>query len=429
MSDSPADLQPSGSGQREDGGREATAPDTSPPPPLAGAGLARSPVRLLLRWARWLVPIAAVAWLLTSGGIDFSGLNIPGGRRHYLVLGAAIWLCTMLLSYVRHRTILRAMGVPITLRQAVHVGWIGSFYNMVLFGGVGGDLVKVGYLLKITGGQRRAAILSSLPVDRALGALALFVIGGGAVLLSWDEFAAEPRLHAVVVGTFAALGVVGLGGVATLATLARTRVTGLIAWSVGLLLLAAPLLLEWSDASGELARQLLRSLWMTLAIVAAVALLGVAVAPLLLPGRPLAETVRNRLPLGRAVMAVVDSVLALRERVGSLTVAFALALVLQTGCVAGIYCFAQAVPIEPHPTVGHVLFAVPASMVANALPLPGGGLGVGETTLEVLLRLCKVDGEPVTSGAETFLLTRIVLTTLSLLGLPLSFLRVTPRRP
>ena len=58
-------------------------------------------------------------------------------------------------------------------------------------------------------------------------------------------------------------------------------------------------------------------------------------------------------------------------------------------------------------------------MVANALPVPGGGLGVGENAFDGLLRLCRDEnGTPITGGAAIFLIWRFCAIVIGLVGLP-----------
>ena len=73
-----------------------------------------------------------------------------------------------------------------------------------------------------------------------------------------------------------------------------------------------------------------------------------------------------------------------------------------------------------------MLFAAPEAFLTSSLPLPGGGLGVGELAFDEVLRHCRVGGLPVLGGAEIFLSWRLLSVILGLIGLPW-YLRDAPR--
>ena len=117
-------------------------------------------------------------------------------------------------QYVRWFVLVRALDLPFTLRNAFRLGMVGTFYSTFLPGAIGGDLVKAFFIAK---GQpaRRAAAVSTVVADRALGLFGLLVFGGfvgGAVWLSGNEqIAANPKLQGIIVGSAVAAVVVAMG--------------------------------------------------------------------------------------------------------------------------------------------------------------------------------------------------------------------------
>jgi len=107
---------------------------------------------------------------------------------------------SLLLVAVRWRLLLRIQEIPISLWEAVRLTFLGQFFNAVVPGTVGGDLVKAYYAAKHT--PRKAAALVSVFVDRLLGLVELALMAAVmlGVMLAGDPAGwAEYRLPAVSV--------------------------------------------------------------------------------------------------------------------------------------------------------------------------------------------------------------------------------------
>lgn len=123
---------------------------------------------------------------------------------------AVFGLCAVLAAgvvgsqYVRWYVLVRALDLPFTLRSAVRLGMVGTFYNTFLPGAIGGDIVKA---FAISRGQleRKAAAVSTVVADRALGLFGLLVFGGfvgGATWLGGNaQIAGNPKLQWIVIGS------------------------------------------------------------------------------------------------------------------------------------------------------------------------------------------------------------------------------------
>lgn len=138
---------------------------------------------------------------------------------------AVFGLCAVLAAgvvgsqYLRWFVLVRALDLPFTLRNAVRLGMVGTFYNTFLPGAIGGDIMKAFFIAK---GQpsRRAAAVSTVVADRALGLFGLLVFGGfvgGAIWLAeragWAEprISTNPKLLWLIIGSAVAAVVVALG--------------------------------------------------------------------------------------------------------------------------------------------------------------------------------------------------------------------------
>ena len=108
---------------------------------------------------------------------------------------------TSMAMYVRWYFLVRALDLPFTVRNAIRLGLVGTFYNAFLPGSVGGDLIKAYFIAKDTP-ERRAAAVSTVIADRLLGLFGFiwFIAAfGGAFWLSGDaRFAGNDYLQGVI---------------------------------------------------------------------------------------------------------------------------------------------------------------------------------------------------------------------------------------
>lgn len=93
-----------------------------------------------------------------------------------LAAALAWYLGGVTLAFTRWWLLVRAVELPFTLREAFRLGWIGMFFNMVIPGAVGGDVVKAAYLMRDQ--DRKSRAVASIVIDRLVGLLGLFVLAG-----------------------------------------------------------------------------------------------------------------------------------------------------------------------------------------------------------------------------------------------------------
>jgi glycosyltransferase 2 family protein len=72
-----------------------------------------------------------------------------------------------LLTLVRWYLLVRCQGLPLTLGNALRLGMIGCFFNLVLPGSVGGDIAKAAALAREQ--SRRTVAVSTVIMDRIIG--------------------------------------------------------------------------------------------------------------------------------------------------------------------------------------------------------------------------------------------------------------------
>ncbi len=374
----------------------------------------------LLTALKLLVVIGALGWLVGSGKLQWQQFVFAPGKWYLLVVSGVMFTGTMLVSFVRYKLLLDAVGIHLRLADVVRIGFIGCFFNTIMPGSLGGDVIKMAYVIRESG--KRAEAVASVMMDRVLGLLGLISIGGVALCFSWGEVVENPDLHVLSLAIFGVLGMAGMCGLVSLVALGRNRTWGGGVWAF--LVASASVfaffalrdneLLFWG-ASGSPALLRGRAL-MVLGVICLAGLGCVMVVPSCQPGRSLANFVEGRMPLGKMIMRLVQSLLIYRNGFRIILASYALSVFLQGIGLLVVFVLSRALDLEPHPDLIHILYATPPAQVANALPISLGGLGVGEAAFDSLLRLASSGA--VTGGAAIFLLLRLCITFLSLIGLP-----------
>jgi uncharacterized membrane protein YbhN (UPF0104 family) len=117
-------------------------------------------------------------------------------------------------------------------------------------------------------------------------------------------------------------------------------------------------------------------------------------------------------------MQLVEAFLAYRNHPATLLAAVVVSAGVHAGTLTALYLVSTAMGNPA--TAGQVFFAAPIALVANVLPVPMGGLGVGEACYDRLLALVRTPGgEVVTGGAAVFMSFRALLALAQVaLGLP-----------
>lgn len=89
-------------------------------------------------------------------------------------------LCVVMLTGWRWERLLTAIDVPIRVGRAIRLTFVGGFFNLVVPGSTGGDVVKAYYAAKQTGRGTRSVL--SVFVDRLVGVFTLVVVAAATLL-------------------------------------------------------------------------------------------------------------------------------------------------------------------------------------------------------------------------------------------------------
>jgi uncharacterized protein (TIRG00374 family) len=110
----------------------------------------------------------------------------------------ALFLCGGLVRAYRWGSLVWALGVPVRYRRLVSLYFVGSFFNLFLPTGIGGDAIKMYELSRDD--QKAASAISSVLVDRFLGLFILFALALLAVSVS--RGLVDPNVQLVIAVVF-----------------------------------------------------------------------------------------------------------------------------------------------------------------------------------------------------------------------------------
>lgn len=140
--------------------------------------------------------ISIIVWMIRSGAIDLSIFKTFFSVQNLVpaFLGTVV---AFLLATERWRRLLAVHKVKISFRNCLQLNLIGLFFNYVVPGGVGGDMIKGFYIVKENPGKRMGAGMSVL-MDRVLGLYALVILCLIFLMVDWNRIQENSQL--IVIG-------------------------------------------------------------------------------------------------------------------------------------------------------------------------------------------------------------------------------------
>ncbi|MBI4666766.1 MAG: flippase-like domain-containing protein [Nitrospinae bacterium] len=283
----------------------------------------------LLDAAKLLFVIVVFVFLYKSGKLDLNALSVALAKPGYVVISLFLTFLAMLISVERWRTLLRAVDISVDMKPALNLTLIGSFFNVVFPGAVGGDIVKAYYLAR--GQQNKAALVTTVVFDRVLGLYTMIFV-------------------AAVAGAVAAM----------FATSGEAP-----AW--------------WNSST--------KALVMFIAALFVAANLGA----LIFLERRISESrfvnrVISALPMQDKIRKIHAATKSIGRQSGHTIYAFFLSLLSQLALYGSIWILAAALNITGL-SVGQYFFVLPVCLLINSIPVSPGGLGVGEMAFGAVFAL------------------------------------------
>jgi uncharacterized membrane protein YbhN (UPF0104 family) len=121
-----------------------------------------------------------------------------------MAVGFALYLAGVFLAYGRWYLLVQALDLPLGFWASIRLGLIGTLFNLIIPGAVGGHFVKAAYLCRRQSRKTQAA--ASVAIDRILGLLGLFLLACVVGTLGWGRL--EESTRRLVLVAWGAAGVV-----------------------------------------------------------------------------------------------------------------------------------------------------------------------------------------------------------------------------
>jgi len=174
--------------------------------------------RILVNLLKIGISVAIVGYLLWRAQADnpkvFRELWDQPKEWDYLALACLLCGLATTTTFVRWGFLVRALGIPFSLKDSLRLGFVGNLFNLAPMGIAGGDLLRVVMLAWERPGNRAKA-LASVVVARLIGLYMVFVVASVAILLTSFGRIPVPQLQAVCKATH----LVTLSGAAGIALL------------------------------------------------------------------------------------------------------------------------------------------------------------------------------------------------------------------
>lgn len=314
----------------------------------------------LLTLLKFGISIAILSYLFHQANQEEQFQNLYSSEKKWGWVGVAIFGCIAahVVSYYRWHIMAKAVGFSLSIWEAIKIGFIGSFFNVLAFGVVGGDSLRAFYAARQTKTKVPEAI-SSVFADRIIGLMTMF--GIAIVAFNLKDFSDEASLHenklaliqyAMRVATI--LFCAGLAGFVILFLTPTIRETKLFKWLEGIRI------------------------------------------------------------FGPILSRVMDVMNLYRKRPTAILSCVGLSLITNTFFAITIYAIASGF-VSSFPSFPNHFIIAPISLVANAVPLPGG-LGGMEFALSFLYEGFSHSASPSENGFVVALGFRFALLLISVIG-------------
>ncbi len=138
--------------------------------------------------AKLAITSALLYWLVHKGALDMRVLGIFLQRPSLLALNLLVFCsASVLIATVRWRLLVSLSGASVGFWRSVQLQFVSLFFNVVIPGNVGGDVMKALYVARDEPSERRAGLLLVAFVERVVGLAGLISVGLLVVLVRGRE--------------------------------------------------------------------------------------------------------------------------------------------------------------------------------------------------------------------------------------------------
>lgn len=157
---------------------------------------------LLVLTLKVVVAALLIGWLVRSGNLDVKALGILLTRPALLVADLCLFAFGAVIAVLRFRVLLGLADVTVKLRTLFSLQMTAFFFNVVIPGNIGGDVVKALYVARDAGREKRTTIFLLAFVERLLGVAALVLVGALVVVVRGPMLWSAPLLRPLAITVF-----------------------------------------------------------------------------------------------------------------------------------------------------------------------------------------------------------------------------------
>ena len=283
--------------------------------------------KILINLSKVFLAAGLIGYLAHTGRLDFKQLSNLVEKPSLAFLVLSFWIIgPCALGSLRWKLLLKAHKYEISWPQALKLQLTGFFFNTAMPGAVGGDLVKVMYVIRDNKHLGKTPAIMSIFIDRLLGMLGLFVVGLIAAIFNMKLLSSNSNLL-IINGSILLL-------------------------TIGILLFFIASLFHYKDDQD-----------------------------------PWDRLFRKNIPGFSILSKIYQNLRAYRFHRDTILSCFLLSLLIQFFGLVTFYSITGAVISGTEPSFSSIAGIFPAGMLTIALPISPGGLGVGHFAFEKLFSM------------------------------------------
>jgi len=188
--------------------------------------------RLFVFALKAMVAAVLIGWLVRGGALDMKALAILFQRPELFAMNMTVFAGGTCFGALRWRALLGLADVRLPFLRVVQLHLVALFFNVVIPGNVGGDVVKALYVARDAPAEKRTTILLIVFIERLMGLAGLVTMATIITAVRGEALWANPLLRPLA-GTVALLGVATLLGPALFVLVLRSQGDRIETWTTG----------------------------------------------------------------------------------------------------------------------------------------------------------------------------------------------------
>jgi uncharacterized protein (TIRG00374 family) len=176
---------------------------------------------ILLFCVKALVAAVLIGWLVRSGSLDLAAARLLVERPSLLAFDLAVFAFGVFIGTLRFKLLLGLAEVRAPFGLLLRLHMTAVFFNVVIPGNIGGDVVKGLYVARDADKTKRTTILLLVFVERLIGVSALILVGALVVVIRVSAIASDPFLRPLAPAIMVLGSLTLFGGLFALAVVRR----------------------------------------------------------------------------------------------------------------------------------------------------------------------------------------------------------------